>query len=622
MSRITGMLSNQSTNGAISMDKKLILDLIASSFILLFIIGPRFNTWGQDAKVMFSGKPNEYIDKIRFFYFSGIYLLTYIVLAIVIHNFPELMEFFPISATESELSNSVKEVFGQGSYALSLMILTMLLNNSKVSSYEESWRNFLHAWARIPKSVEEIKDAISQDDCFFPSQKYIELALNEIKLETESTSHSLVLREYWEKAIQDWEKEKAERSANWSFIKCLFLILIIRDLHGPFNGTDLKLKADRIRDLGKILPFIKDDDTNLDQQKNELNALSLLFIEFISKHVVKKYPTKQAQHTTFKNLGFNITYHDTAETKIFEAISYSVLGVLLINSISTWFIVSTLGRTQSFSQWAFGGFVAICLSLFVGVFAQKVNASKQREASIPVYVLTLVISTTAALIYFNWGSGAPNTLGRIILALSFSTISVIVFRSLEDINHDTQEVRKSVLAHALGLAIIMAILQVSITLSYTYSKCPQDCETAILTKINSEFPLMLKLAAIGFFKGFFLGGLISYLIQDSIRRQQLIALRRTPRVKFNQILTLENGANQRRVDTRNLSKNGTMIKCECDLQAGDEIYVSAPFLGKIKGIIRWTHPRSRGKQLTGIEFTDQRQELFDFLRQQYGEFYA
>ena len=604
------------------MDKKLILDLIASSIILLFIIGPRFNSWGLDSKAMFSGKPSEYIDTYRYLYYCGIYLLTYIVLAVVVHNFPELLALLPSTGIKSELTGNLKEIFGQGSYTISFLLITMLLNNSKVSFYEERWRNILHAWARIPKSVEEIKDAIIQEDSFSPSEKYISQAINEIKREAESSAHGETLSEYWQQSIQNWSQEKENKTVNWSLIKCLFLILIVRDLRGLYGDADLQLKVERVRDLGKIIPFLSGDNSSDNTQKQELNALSSLLIECICKHIVKKYPSKQAQYTTFKNLGFNVSYHDAAETRISEAISYSILGVLLINGLTTGLLVTILDRTDDFPKWAFGGFVAICISMFVGIFAQKINASRQMEASLPVYALTLIVSTIAALIYFNWGGGVPNSLGRIMLALSFSTVSVIVFLSLEDINHDRHAVFSTSFTHAIFLAIVMAILQILISLSYTYSNCESDCGKAVLTRINDESFKLFQLGLVGLVKGFFLGGLISYLIQDSLRRQQLAALRNTPRVKFNNIITLESDGLERRVDTKNISKSGAMIKCECGLKPGDQISISAPFLGKIKSIVRWTQPLRMGKQLAGIEFIDDQLELHSFIRQQYGEFYA
>lgn len=601
---------------------KMVLDVVASVVILLAIIAPRFNKWTRTNEKLFNGTPHEYIDDMRYCFYWSVYLFTYVVLVAVLYNFPELM---PVSNTTLESSTwytSLSEIFGQHSIAISCLIITSVLNNSKATHYDELWRDYLHKWARIPRAVEEIKIAIIQGDGYSPASYYIELAKSELRRESEASPRGEQLLSYWLDLFDQWKVEKNNRTINWAYIRCMCLMLVARDLCGRYGSSELQRKDDRIRDIGKIIPFLSRGDIDAVDQQHELELLSKYFIECICKTIVKKYPAKQGQLKAFQNLGFDLKFHDTAEVHAGEAIMYCVIGVVLISGLSTAMITSILGREENFMSWTMGSVVALTISIFVGLLIQKLNSRKESEARLPAYVLTLVVATIGALGYMHFASGPSSSLGRMVLALSYSSLAVVVFRALEDIYFEMKYVYLASLISAFALGVAMGLLQVGVSLAFMFDRGVISLDTMYLGMIADDNWKLAKLGLVGVFKGFFLGGMVTFLILDLMRRKQLTALRRSPRVKFNKIVDVKNGEVSFRVNSKDLSKSGMLIRCGSELMEGEKVKVETPLFGVVKGIVRWVQPSIFGRSLAGIEFTDESNELNNYIRQKYGEFYA
>ncbi len=603
------------------LNQKNVGDLLVCAFVLLFFIGPRFNCWTQDMRTLFSGKPKEYIDGYRYFFYCGIYISSFAVLIVILYNFPELVK---VAADQLGVDfKSLGDTFGKQGFAFMSLLVMALLNHNKVNHFDELWRNRLHEWARIPKAVDEIKNHIIRTEGFSPSSKYLAIAVNELQREAENTSHKQVLNDYWLKAIDQWQEHKKQNTIKWHYTKCLCLLLVVRDTCGKYSDADLQLKESRIKDLGKIIPLMADDNPDARAQRSELESLSNYFIECICKHLIKKYPSPQGQYNALNNLGFNISYRDSAEAEIIEAIVYCIIGVLLVSVLSTAVVLPIIKGKNAMAidliQWSAGSFFSLCISIFVGMMVQKVFVTNQVEANLPIYVITLILATVGSFFYFHIVAEAdanPKLLGKFFLALSFSTVAVVVMRSMNDINSDVRDVVITALVHAGILAIVMSLLQMSVSVAFLL---PDKFSWDILARNDWK---IAKLGVVGLVKGFVLGGMISYLIQDTLRRQHLAALRRCPRINFNKIMTLMRGNISFRINTKNLSKSGIMIKCREVLSLNEQITLSAPGLGDIQGTVRWTQAGWMGHHFAGIQFTAGYNELNNYIRGKFGEFYA
>ena len=608
------------------MDKKVALDILISSFVLIVIIGARFNLWTQDRTAEFSGKPSDYIDRYRYLFYYGIYVLTFVVSVAIFYNFPEIFGLLSADTATSEWRDALAEVFGKQSITVYSLVLVTILSDSRVGKYDELWRSRLHEWARIPRALLELKTSIIRDDSYSPSKKYLSRAMKELQIEADNSSRKESLRDYWVSLIENWKEQKENRTINWAYIKCLCLSQIVRDTCAKVPNQDLLLRDGRIRDLGKIIPFLDSNDGDTQEHKQELDTLSEYFVECICKHLIKKYPSTQSQYTAFKHLGFDINFHDATDMRIGEAIGFCLVSVFLISSLSVTTLLILLHRLEleTLVSWSLGSFICFCISIFVGIVVQKIFAARQLEPGLPVYVATLMVATLGSFMYFQIVSDQASSslhFGRIMLALSFSTLSVVVIRALNDINHEYQDVVYASVVQAGILGVIMAGLQIMVSLSFVWDRLDLDQMSVIALFENNDWRLV-KVGVVGFFKGFFLGGIVCYLIQDMMRRQQLAALRNNPRVKFNKIMTLQTEQSKFRINTRNLSKNGVMIKSRKALMSGDKVVIMSPKLGGINGVIRWTRKGFMGKQFAGVEFTADSAELNTFLRGQFGEFYA
>lgn len=607
------------------LDQKDVVDCLVCVFILLAIIAPRFNSWTQDTRTRFTGTPSEYIDEYRYVFYCGIYISSFVVLIAILYNFPGLVKVIASTVGGEVTKNPLENILGKQSFTVMALLVATLLNHHKVNHFDELWRNRLHEWARIPKAVEEIKNQIIRNEAFLPSRKYLAIAKKELQREAGNSSRMQELTDYWVQYFDHWEEHQEQHTMNWYYTKCLCLLLVVRDTCGKYSDADLQVKEGRLKDLGKIIPFLESDDADVKEQQTELELLSNHFIECICKHLIKKYPTPEGQYNAFKNLGFNISYRDSAEVQISEAIIYCIIGVLLVSVVSAAVSLPIIKGAKyqlamkDLIQWSAGGFISLSISIFVGMIVQKVFVAHHGEATVPVYVITLFIATLGSFIYFHIVSDAPPNLGRLFLALSFSTVAVVVMRSMNDINSDFRDVVFTALIYAVSLAVVMALLQMSVSIAFLMKKPDFELSWNILTQNDWK---VTKLGLAGLFKGFVLGGMISYLIQDILRRQQLAALRCCPRINFNKIMTMISGSKSLRINTKNLSKTGMMIKCRDALTPNDQITLHSTNLGTIQGIVRWTQRGWMGRHIAGIEFTNGNSELNNYIRNNFGEFYA
>lgn len=591
------------------------LDILISFVILFVVVGSRFNKWPTEQSRLFTGKPSDYIDDLRYRGFCLVYVFTFFVVTAVLFSFPEFLRFLPgVEGQDITLT-----------YTMCSILVVSALAQQKISAYDEQWRQKLHEWARIPKTVEEVSRKIIYSNNYLPTNSYLQQLQKNLQREDDSLQR-------WVVAIENIKKEKDNHSIDWYYVKCACLSLVARDICSGPSAENLKAKTTRIEELGRLIPFASPSEKEFNSYKNELEDMSRYFIECLCKYLIKKYPRSDEQYSAFKNFGFIINQSDSTDVSVKDAIVWCVFGVILISVCSVISLLSILDArspmdfltTDRFVSWSLGSSVSFIIAIFVGLLVKKMPSRKLRNG-IYTYLITLLLATLASFIYFQvvrslGEQSARLPYARFLMALSFSTLSIVVLKALGNTSNDRRDVIISSLFHGLNLGIVMAILQVLISIAFTWDRFIAPASIADLF-LREEGKLMM-ICTVGLFKGFFVGAGISYVIQEIQRKQLLEALRQNPRVDQVSVMKLTKGDSEFNINTRDISKNGAKILCRENLASGDKVLMKSPVLGNMEGVVRWSRSLLWGRQIAGVEFTSTSNKLHQHLRNRYGEYYA
>ncbi|MDX1694751.1 MAG: PilZ domain-containing protein [Ketobacteraceae bacterium] len=602
------------------------LDIAICLFILFIVIGSRFNRWPTGQSALFTGKPADYIDATRYRGYCLLYILTFFILTLALYSSPELLTLLPVS---EEFKDAV---LNNKSYTVCSVIVIAALAQQKIAAYDEQWRQQLHQWARIPRAVEEIMQSISQSDNFMLTAGYRNRIKQNLVRGEDGSLWGSPRNPYWLEVIDNLEEEKRQRSINWYYIKCVALFMIVEDICKGLSVDDLRLKENRLMELGRVIQLSDQDERETLEQKEELDKLSVHFLVNICKHLVKKYPRKDEQYTAFKNLGFMISHHDYAEVSVKDAVIWCLLVVLFVSVVSVFAILSVLDATipgefvtaERFLRWGSGSFVSFCVAIFVGMMMKKLPA-RSGPPRMYLFFLTVLISTLATFIYFQIVSDLSQRsqdlpYARVILAMSFSTLSIIVLKAMDRTSHDHRDVLVGSFLHGLYFGLVMAILQPLISLAFNWEDA-KDADSVYSYFLANDWKFSM-MSLIGFGKGLLVAWGISYSIQEVQRKQLLAALRQSPRVEDMMISRLKAPDGEYRINIRNLSTKGARIQCREHLALGDKIQLESPTIGRVDGVVRWTQSKLWGSQVAGIAFTHASAQLNQYIRDRYGEYYA
>ena len=593
----------------------LILDIIVCLLILFVVVGSRFDKWPAEQSRLFTGKPSDYIDSWRYLGFCFLYILTFFVISAVLYSFPEFLRFLP-GAEDEQLSLS---------YTLCALIVVSALAHQSISAYDEQWRQQLHEWARIPRYVEEVSREIILSDSFMPTDTYLAALRKNLHREDGSMSR-------WLDAIAQIEIEKVNHSIDWYFLKCVSLMLIIQDIRIGPSAYHLKEKETRLEELARLIPSAEAGDQEAIAYQKELESMSRYFIECICKYLIKKYPRADAQFCAFKNLGFKIRQHDTADVSIREAIVWCTLGVVLVSVASVTALLFILDdrsavdflTMERFVGWSLGNIECFLIAILVGLLVKKMSAGKAR-VSVNGYVFAFFLSTLASFMFFQFAQdlnrqSAHLPYARFILAMSFSSLSVVVIRSMGNINLDHKDVIFSSLFQGVMLGLVMAVFQVLASIAFTWNQVSLPTSiSGFLMDNNWKYPM---LALVGFGKGLFVGTGISYFIQETQRKQLMQTSRQNPRVERVMFLKCNSEGDEFNASTRDISKSGFKLQTRKPLRYGDRLVMESPVFGRVEGVIKWTHKLFWGRRQVGVQLTRTPLRLNTFLRDGYGEYYA
>jgi hypothetical protein len=593
----------------------LFLDIGLCLAILSVVVGSRFNKWPAEQSKLFDGKPADYIDTARYRGFCFLYILTFFIISAVLYSFPEFLRFVP-GWEDQQLRMS---------YTMCALIVVSALAQQNISTYDEQWRRQLHEWARIPGHVEEVSREIMLSDSYLPTESYLSALRQDLQREDQSLS-------YWINVISDIETEKEHHSIDWCFLKCASLMLIIRDTNCGPSADHFAAKARRIEELARLVPLTGSDEKEFAAYKRELEDLSRYFIESICKYLIKKYPRADEQFSAFKNLGFSIRQHDSAEVSIRDAIIWCSLGVVFVSVCSVTALLMILDArseieflTQDrFILWTLGNIECFMIAIFVGILVKKMSARKAKTG-MNVYVSAFFLATLASFIFFQFAQDLNTQSSRLpfarfMLAMSFSTLSIVVVRALSNISLDQRDVILSSLFHGLMLGLVMGVFQGLTSIAFSWGRIETPSSLMeFLSRDDWKLPLV---CLVGLFKGLFVGVGISFFIHNIQRKQLLASLRQNPRVERVMVMTCKREGEQFTVSTKDISKHGIKIQTRRRLNCGDKITIESQIFGSIEGVIKWSRNLFWGRQQAGVQFIDTPHKLNKFLRDRYGEYYA
>lgn len=602
------------------------LDISITALILFVVFSSRFNKWPSGQHALFTGKPSDYIDSTRYRGFCFVYLLTYFILTLALYSSPELLTLLPVS---DEFRSAI---INNKTYTVACVLVVACLAQQKISVYDEQWRQQLHQWARIPRAVEEILQVLSQSDNFMPTKRYQNQIKRSLVKGEDGSLWGSPNNPYWLDVINNLDEEKRQRTINWYYIRCVSLFLIVEDICKGLSLEDLRLRENRLMELGRVIQLSQPGEREARSQKEELDTLALQFLVCICKHIVKKYPKKEAQYTAFRNLGFVMSRSDYTEVNVKDAVIWclfvvtfvsftSVYGLLAILDDSTAIEFLTLDRL---ARWGIGSVVAFSTAIFVAMIVKKLPSRSTRVGP-ATYLVTMLFATLVSFVYFQIVSDLSQRsidlpYARLILALSFSTLAVFVIKALDNTSHDWRDVFFSSFIHGLAFGCVMGVLQPLISVAFNWEDAVGSGSLYnYLVTHNNHLGLV---GLLGFFKGLMVAWGISYAIQETQRKQLLVALRQSPRVEDVLISRLKAGNNEFRINIRNLSTKGARIQCRERLALGDKIQLESPAIGKIEGVIRWRQSKLWGSHVAGVAFTNVSAQLNQYIRERYGEYYA
>ena len=262
-------------------------------------------------------------------------------------------------------------------------------------------------------------------------------------------------------------------------------------------------------------------------------------------------------------------------------------------------------------RWNLGSVISYSMAIFIAIIIEKSVTAEKSQPGIMTFLTTLIFSTLVSLTFFrvfNPGRAPLNWSAFVSLALSLGIVGVAVIRALtKPTCQSKKEIWISSLGHAVTLGLLAALFQVLAAVSFRAA-------AGGITQTE-----MVISAIYGFAKGSIVIVIVSYLIQQSIRYQLILAQREAPRVRFKTRMSafLEN--KEFDITTRNISRGGLLIEPGRTLNKGQLIGLDFAF-GVIQAKVQWVSKKFAGLSISKDE--PKLDELHSFIRNRVGVGYA
>lgn len=614
------------------MESQLIMDFVIALLILLFFFGSKFNTWPEEKKELYSDKPSDYIDKVRYGSACLLYVFFYTLIAFAFYNTPELL-----TLLSSVLGASVEQLtaaaLNHRSFMISAIVVVAAFSHRFFSKYDQELRDKLHAWALIPNYVQQLRQSIITANCYEPSAVYRQETRSEVKKLLEGRDSQQV---EMDSAFQNLDAEKATDTLKWQFIKCLSLHLIVRKDCELVSRKAIEKHYARLKELAVLVSIKQEEETaslaGL-SLKEELDRLSQSYIESICKQIVRNYTQKSRQYTVFHHYGFSIKQNDVVTTRLRDAVALCIVPIAAVAFLSSYSMLTIIDHrspmdyftNEKLFQWSSGGAVSMFLALIIAIVADYVflKSSDKRPFN---YLVTFIVATLVSFVFFAFArdlSQAVQNLSpaRLILVSSFASLTFVVLASLASTNCDKKSLKLSAIKYGVNYGLVLMIWQISISSAFRWEETDMSSFSVFLMANEQK---MLWVGLVGFLKGFFLGSIISFIVKSTVRKQLLQGMRENPRLEKAIPMKLLKGSEQAMISTKNLSKNGVKIYSPVVMEIGEQVKLKSPDkeIGELEGVVRWIKRRTFGANIIGIEFANGSLNLTHFMRKNFGDFYT
>ena len=600
------------------MDSRWIIsvDIAVCAFVMLILIGQRFNQWPEPKQHLLSGKPSDYIDPFRYFTFYAIYISTFFLIALAVYNLKlPLAEDLKQNSALSQLL----EALGSQSWTVAALYLLAFINEKHVEKWDASWRNRLQIWARIPKAVLDMKSGLLfAEKNLTPTKERLE--------DLRSVLQKWGMEAHWEPKLDQWEKERQSTSVAWQYIKAIYALRICKEYRvTALSANDIKTYEKRLKDIGYLIPRLETEDEGVGAQSEELNEIYAYCVESLTKYIIKKYPAKKSQRDALWNLGFSSRLSEVPKIKILIA---SICCVLCIAIVCVITIAAYLALLDAYGRpfrgtedwftpekwwgWVAGSIVSYALAIYVAIIIEKTKTTKDVLPRFMRYIFTVFLSTLLSLSFFHFTRSDPNhplnLFAYIFLALSMGIAALAVILAL---NKSGNENRKEVLLSASGHAMVLGILA---------GLFMAVAAVAFRRGFNNiTRPGIIITVLYGFIRGGAVVFIISFLIQNSIRKQLKIAQRKTTRREYKSIISAAVNDESLTFSTRDISLGGLLIESRRRLKKGQVIDLNFSF-GVIKAKVQWATKKLAG--LAFVEDTPNNDKLRQFFQDNFGPEYA
>ena len=292
-----------------SINWTLLVDIFISLFIILFLIGQRFNEWPKTTKPRpkLSGKPIDYINPFRYYTFFFVYISTFLVVGLAADNLGLAVHEYIFIPNDMK---NLLSILGDQSYTIYALFLWALVNLKFIKEWDDRWRNRLQDAARIPKAVLDMKQKILVHDNEITPRKD---QLKELIAEMRKNG----VGDYWEPYIDNCLEEQEQSSLEWHFLKTKYIhqackmmrVNMLFDKKADNQGAenqDVENYEKRLKELAYMISTPGRHMEETKQYMDEIITMYTYLVECLCKHVIRKYTSKRVQLKALEYIGFNI----------------------------------------------------------------------------------------------------------------------------------------------------------------------------------------------------------------------------------------------------------------------------------------------------------------------------
>ncbi len=575
-------------------------DIAVCFLLFILVVLPRFNRWSGAEQGQFEGAPKDYIHDRVFREYAGLYFLTFVAIAFVISQVPGLKGVFhgAVSAllADNPLAQQLLllgEDLGQAILSPYLVIFILLLKLvAPIAKADERWRSFLLSSARVPRDAMNLKQQILD-------------ALGELPLTHSGLDAVFVSLEkrgfpdFWDRVARHSGPLDSPLVAGRLLARNRYLVRLNHEFENHYPGVnDLQRMESRLLEIAGVLPAMQDSENTLAVQEyvNELETLQRTLCEMLAKNCVKSYPEAGDRNALLKRYGFILKYMDNKELDLRLPVAMVFLGTFVVTALCVMFFLALFDFAGVFNRrgdwftearlvgWTIGGGLSYVLAVASGFYVNETLRNQFGDRNLATYIFAFLVAAMASMVFFAL-SREQFKPPFVLLAINFGLLAIVVIRSRGRGLMSQRAVKKKATQIALQYALISAVLQVMIRITfYVFNR-----ENWTLMGLLDELSLPLFFL-FGFVRGGAIAFLVAYVFMDCERVYLQTARRKYPRIRVGNAVHCEIAGQPADVVVLDLSEKGAMLRlntqlnAETGVQAGDKVSLLFSF-GRMEGQI-------------------------------------